>query len=199
MYRVSEIFVSPQGEGANAGRVSVFVRFAGCNQRCNGDWSDVAYRPVCDTDFAHGYKITTSDLVSAVASMKVPFAILTGGEPALQVDEPLVSALQAQGIVVAIETNGTKVFPEGIDYVAVSPKTAEHTMVVRHADEVRYVRAYGQAVPKPRIKSTHRFISPAWQPDGSLRREDLQWCVKLCTENPQWRLSVQTHKLLALR
>lgn len=98
-----------------------------------------------------------------------------------------------------VETNGTKTLPAGLDWVSCSPKTAEHTLALTMADELRYVRHAGMGIPRPAVVAAHHFVSPAFQPDGSLRAEDLRWCVQLVLENPQWRLSVQQHKFWRVR
>lgn len=126
------------------------------------------------------------------------WAVLTGGEPALQVDAALAAALRAAGYWLAVETNGTVPLPPDLDWVCVSPKTAEHTLRVLHANEVKYVRRHGQAIPRPTVEARHYLISPAFGPDG-LRREDLDWCVNLVRDNPRWRLSVQLHKFIGVR
>lgn len=112
MYRINEIFSSLQGEGHNTGRAATFVRFAGCNLRC----------PFCDTDFSEYREMSAEDIVDAVITYPTRFVVLTGGEPALQMDDALVSALHEAGFTIAVETNGTRLLPKGIDWVTVSPK-----------------------------------------------------------------------------
>lgn len=199
-YRVAELFVAPQGEGAMTGQPMAFVRFTACNLRCNGAWVDGAYQPVCDTEFdVHGQAMTEDEIASWAVSTGQPWVLLTGGEPALQVDQDLVCALRCAGLLVAIETNGTRSLPVDIDHITVSPKTAEHTLVITRASELRYVRAKGQHLPRPRIDAEHYFISPAWESDGTLSHDNLNWAIGLCTKNPPWKLSIQTHKLLSVR
>jgi len=199
-YAVNEIFCALQGEGAKAGSRNVFIRFAGCNLRCN----EKEHGFDCDTEFTSVYKtFTASDLTHEAhqvwgSSKYYKRVILTGGEPALQIDESLIETLQGAGFEVAVETNGTKPLPTGIDWISCSPKTAEHTLVLHHADELRYVRAVRQGVPKPRIKADHYYLSPAANTDG-VQKENLKWCLKLVDENPMWSLSTQMHKLWGIR
>ncbi len=204
-YSVNEVFYSLQGEGYRAGYPSVFLRFAGCNLQCRREVEGFD----CDTDFSGGRKMTAEEVVAAVdraagaAKREGMVVILTGGEPTLQLDRPLCDALHAAGYAVAVETNGTNEIESGlVDFISCSPKTAEHTLRVGaggSVDELRYVRHAGQALPKPALVADHHFISPAFEPDGTVKRETLEWCVNLCKENPTWRLSLQLHKLLGVR
>lgn len=199
-YAINEIFESIQGEGSRCGVLSTFVRFAGCNLSCSGSWSDGVYQPVCDTDFTGvAYRMTANELADDLADRVPRWVVLTGGEPALQVDQSLIMALKNRGLSIAIETNGTKELPTGIDHVVVSPKTADHTIVVRSCDEVRFVIGMSQAAPKTTIHAIHWFLSPAWEPDGTLKRETLEWTLQQIRKDPRWALSIQTHKLLSLR
>lgn len=201
-YRINEIFYSLQGEGARAGSANVFVRFSGCNLECRmeaGPKSPGGFD--CDTEFASGRTLELDDLLEAMkaaAGGKVGWCILTGGEPLLQVDDLLIHALNEDGWSVAIETNGTHAIPEGLDWVTVSPKVAEHALRAEAADEVKYVRCHGQGIPKPRIDSRHHYISPAVEAEG-LSDENLAWCINLVKQNPQWTLSVQQHKAWSVR
>ena len=206
-YAVSEMVCALQGEGARAGTRNVFIRFVGCNLRC----VELEHGFDCDTDFLSVYKRfpTESELVEEVNAtwgdaVGVPSdgkaVILTGGEPALQTTDELVNALQEAGYYVAIETNGTKPLPAicAVDWISCSPKTAEHTLSLKYADELRYVRATRQGIPKPVIASPNHYLSPAASADG-VRRENLEWCLNLIEQNPTWKLSVQMHKLWGLR
>lgn len=194
-YRVNEIFWSLQGEGVRAGTPNCFVRFTGCNLRCNGETEGEAFQPVCDTEFLSGVAMTITEMIAQIqASGPVQWVILTGGEPGLQVNAALVEALHAVRIKVAIETNGTQDLPEGIDWVTVSPKTAEHTLKTTRCHEVKYVRQAGQGIPKTTVQAEHYLISPAFEASGFVEPATLQWCIKLVKENPKWRLSVQQHK-----
>lgn len=196
--QVNEIFCSLQGEGVRAGTLNVFVRFAGCNLTCSRD-GEAGFD--CDTEFVSGRKMTIAELYSAVtAFLPCKAIVFTGGEPALQLTRAVVEYFQAQGYYCAIETNGTVNIDElGLDWVCVSPKTAEHTLQQLRADEVKYVRHAGQAIPRPRVQAMYQVLSPAVQADGAIRREDFEAVVQLIRQHPQWRLSTQQHKLWKLR
>jgi organic radical activating enzyme len=124
--------------------------------------------------------------------------VLTGGEPALQVDRQLIDSLHKADYRLAIETNGSILLPLGIDWVTVSPKVAEHALRQRTAQEVKYVRGYGQAIPRTVVEAEHYLVSPAF--DGlEVEPRTLAWCIRLCQDNPPWQLSVQQHKLWKVR
>ena len=197
-YRVNEIFYSVQGEGARAGSANVFIRFAGCNLTCNLEEHGFD----CDTEFTSGVDMTAEDIAKQAREMggKCEWVILTGGEPTLQLDDDLEQELRAQGFSIAIETNGTKLLTVQIDYVACSPKTAEHTLkIMRQVDELRYVRNVGMGIPKPKLLARRYYLSPAADADGSINRAALAHCVELCKEHPMWQLSVQQHKMWGVR
>jgi len=207
-YFVNEVFLSLQGEGARTGTANLFLRFAGCNLRC-----DVGSGPrspggfACDTEFVSGVQMTADEIMVALltAGQGCKNVICTGGEPALQLDWPLRERLGAEGYWVGIETNGTvDVSHLSLEWITVSPKVAEHAIKQRTADEVKYVRGFGQGIPytvvKPRPYSNRmfKFISPAFCGD-QIDITALRWCEKLVKEHNEWRLSVQLHKLLSMR
>jgi len=213
-YRVNEVFWSPQGEGIRCGEMSAFVRFQGCNLRCTqeaGPKSPGGFD--CDTEFESGRAYSIAELVDAVdaysdgAPAKAkrdgdgyrPWVVFTGGEPGLQVDAPLVEAFHEAGWRLAIETNGSvDLSGLDLDWITVSPKVAEHAIRQTVADEVKYVRGHGQALPKPRCKARHRLISPAFN-GLTVDAKAFDWCLGLIRENPSWRLSVQMHKPWSVR
>ena len=190
-YRVKEIFHTLQGEGAQSGRAAVFLRFAGCNLSC--EW--------CDTDFAGGdVYATTQDLVDAVArtwqgSFYERYVVLTGGEPALQVTPHLVLALHAAGFTIAIETNGTKPLPEGIDWVTVSPKKGS-PLVVTKGNELKLVHPQMDPAQFVYLDFQHFFLQPM---DGPDVRANTDAAMAYCLRIPPWRLSLQIHKILGIR
>ncbi len=208
-YAVKELFLTLQGEGVNAGRRAVFVRFAGCNlwSGREEDRAD-AVCTFCDTDFVGmdgdgGGRFADADaLAGAVAAAwgAMPderFVVLTGGEPMLQVDGALVAALHARGFRVAIESNGTLPADPGIDWVCVSPK-AGSVVVQRSGDELKLVW------PQPGIDldaiEGWGFANFLIQPmDGPALAENTRAAIALAMARPRWRLSLQTHKLLGLR
>jgi 7-carboxy-7-deazaguanine synthase len=199
-YVVKELFLTVQGEGANIGRVAVFIRFAGCNL-WSGREADRA-RAVCrfcDTDFVGGERFTSAEeLADAAATIwRAPatdgrMVVLTGGEPLLQVDAALLAALKRRGFTIAVETNGTQPVPESIDWVCVSPKAGAPLMVDR-ADELKLV--YPQAGADPiqfvNFAADHYWLSPM---DGPDRRANTAAAAAYCLSHPQWRLAIQAHK-----
>ncbi|MBR2250692.1 MAG: radical SAM protein [Prevotella sp.] len=189
MYKINEIFYSLQGEGCQVGRPAVFVRFSGCNLRCS----------FCDTDFAAYHSMSLADVMESIAEYPSRFVVLTGGEPSLQVDTPLISALHERNYIISVETNGTHLLPAGIDWVTVSPKEGG-TVVLSHANEVKVVYV-GQSVEQyyRQISAQRYYLQPcATIKDGkySDNRYDV---IDYCLAHPHWSLSLQTHKLLNIR
>jgi 7-carboxy-7-deazaguanine synthase len=195
-YQVNEIFYSLQGEGVRAGAPSLFLRFARCNLTCRTETHGFD----CDTEFVSGRPLTSEEIVAELRTLSkdCEWIVLTGGEPALQVDVELIDALHTAGFRLAIETNGSLALPSGLDWITVSPKVAEHALRQLTADEVKYVRGYGQAIPQTAVQATHHLISPAFDGD-EISPRTLAWCIRLVQENPTWRLSVQQHKLWKVR
>jgi organic radical activating enzyme len=198
-YRVNEIFYSLQGEGVRAGTANLFLRFSKCNLTCKVETHGFD----CDTEFESGRDLSLEEILAefralSPASPGGHWVILTGGEPALQVDRELIDALHAAGYRLAIETNGSFALPEGIDWITVSPKVAEHAIRQRTAHEVKYVRGHGQAIPQTVVVAEHYLISPAFAGEQADPRA-LAWCLRLVEENPTWRLSIQQHKVWGVR
>jgi 7-carboxy-7-deazaguanine synthase (Cx14CxxC type) len=209
-YAVKEIFFTLQGEGANTGRPAVFCRFAGCNLWTGREQDrEAAVCRFCDTDFVGmdgpggGRFDSAGALARAVADTwpnaaphAKPLVVCTGGEPLLQVDAELVDALHSEGFEVAIETNGTQPAPSGLDWICVSPK-AEASLLLQSGDELKLVFPQEGAEPE-RFESLdfrHFFLQPM---DGPNREENTQLALRYCLAHPQWRLSLQTHKLLGI-
>jgi len=233
-YRITEVFHTFQGEGVRAGTVSTFVRFAKCNLKCSRD-GDAGFD--CDAEFESGRAMTLADIERAVyeaqglpkgasldelrSKCRCHSLVLTGGEPALQLDQTFCEYFKASGFYLAVETNGTIELPKRevpvqptsledrlslywVDWITVSPKSAEHTIRQPVAHEVKYVRNADHAIPRPSIEAVHHVLSPAFLPCtvGSgpvMDRAALVRCMELCKENPQWRLSMQLHKFWAVR
>ena len=195
-YRINEIFYSLQGEGARIGQPSLFLRFSKCNLLCKKETHGFD----CDTEFESGDDLTIEQILSEFRSLtrECRWVVLTGGEPALQVDIELIEALHGAGYKLAIETNGTVELPEGLDWITVSPKVAESEIRQREADEVKYVLGHGRSIPETQVEADHYWISPAFEGDRVDPRT-LHWCIRLVQENPQWSLSVQMHKLWGVR
>ena len=207
-YQVKEIYYTLQGEGAHAGRAAVFLRFAGCNL-WTGREEDraTATCKFCDTDFVGingpgGGKFPTAEgLAKSVAAQwphqqGKPYVVCTGGEPLLQLDSGLIRALHEQGFEIGIETNGTLPAPEGIDWICVSPK-AGADLVLTRGSELKMV--YPQTGAEPEryagLAFGHFFLQPM---DGPNRAQNTVAATEYCLAHPQWRLSLQTHKLIGI-
>jgi 7-carboxy-7-deazaguanine synthase (Cx14CxxC type) len=208
IYAVKECFYTLQGEGAQAGRAAVFLRFAGCNL-----WSGLerdrtgAVCNFCDTDFVGvdgpgGGKFADAPSLAAHVraawrgSAGEPLVVCTGGEPLLQLDQALVVALHQAGLRIAIETNGTLAVPPGVDWICVSPKSTA-SLVQRKGDELKLVFPQHDAPPEnfEGLAFRHFFLQPM---DGPEREANTVAATAYCLAHPQWRLSLQTHKLIGI-
>jgi 7-carboxy-7-deazaguanine synthase (Cx14CxxC type) len=209
-YAVKEIFYTLQGEGANAGRPAVFCRFSGCNLWSGREQDRAsAVCRFCDTEFVGtdgiggGRFETADDLAAAIASMwpkgnnLKKFVVCTGGEPLLQLDQPLVDALHAAHCEIAIETNGTLRTPQHIDWICVSPKAGAQ-LELRQGDELKLVFPQQGLSPAEfeGLAFQHFFLQPM---DGPQSTRNLQLALQYCLQHPNWKLSLQTHKLLGIR
>lgn len=210
-YAVKEIYYTLQGEGANVGRPAVLLRFAGCNL-WSGREQDraTASCDFCDTDFVGtdgpgGGRFDSSEALARAVAATWPeggrtrrFVVCTGGEPLLQLDEPLTTALHASGFEIAIETNGTLPPPPGVDWVCVSPKAGVE-LVVRRGDELKLVFPQNGLPPESLemdgLDFGHWFLQPM---DGPERARNTELAVRYCLAHPRWRLSLQTHKLVGI-
>ena len=207
-YAVKEMFYTLQGEGARAGRPAVFVRFAGCNL-WSGREQDraVAVCTFCDTDFVGidgdgGGRFESAQTLATAAFALwpgggAPYVVCTGGEPLLQIDDALIDALHATGFEIAVETNGTIEAPPGIDWICVSPK-ADAPVVQRDGHELKLVYPQDKAKPErfEALGFKHFYLQPM---DGPVREANTDAAILYCLEHPQWRLSLQTHKIVGLR
>lgn len=202
-FRVNNIFYSLQGEGRNTGRAAVFVRFAGCNLRC----------PFCDTEFDSYTEMTTEEILAKVASFHLPpptshlpLVVLTGGEPTLQVDEPFVDMLHQAGYEVAMESNGTRPAPANLDWLTVSPKTRGERQEARGEripDELKIVFDENTdpesfLPPLAPHSSPLLYLQPCDTADPQRNAAIVKACVDYIKHHPQWRLSLQTHKLIGI-
>jgi len=207
-YAVKELFKTLQGEGAQAGRAAVFCRFAGCNL-----WSgleedrETSICRFCDTDFVGtngigGGKFLSSTLLAKAISetwgpdMRHRFVVFTGGEPLLQLDTPLIETVQAAGFQIAVETNGTIEAPPGLDWICVSPKAGSE-LKQRHGNELKLVFPQVGADPDHfrNLAFDHYWLQPM---DGYRLEENTASVAAYCLENPPWRLSLQTHKIIGI-
>lgn len=206
-YAVKEMFLTLQGEGMQAGRKAVFIRLSGCNLWTGREQDRAtAICKFCDTDFVgidgdNGGRYDASQLAEMALSLwgngGAPFAVITGGEPLLQLDAPLIAALKDRGFTIAVESNGTIAAPDGIDWLCISPK-AGSAIVQRSGDEVKVV--WPQAgLDMDEIAGwdfSNRLIQPMDDPDLQANE---QTAIEFVLAHPGWRLSLQTHKLLGLR
>jgi 7-carboxy-7-deazaguanine synthase len=206
-YAIKECFYTLQGEGAQAGRPAVFLRFAGCNL-WSGREEDRAKAVCnfCDTEFVGtdgdgGGKFATPEALAEWVASRwpgggKPYVVCTGGEPLLQLDEAAIAALHAKGFEVAVETNGTQPAPAGLDWICVSPK-ADAPVVLTQGHELKLVFPQPLAQPErfEHLQFEHFFLQPM---DGLLKTRNTRAAIDYCLAHPQWRLSVQTHKVLGI-
>ena len=218
-YTVREIFYTLQGEGTNAGRPAVFCRFSGCNLWTGREQDrQHAVCQFCDTDFVGvgpdgGRYADAERLAQAVlerwperrggrAVGGRPLVVCTGGEPLLQLDAPAIRALKAVGFEVAVETNGTQRAPDGIDHVCVSPK-ADAPLVLTSGQELKLVYPQRHPSAQPDRFAALAFEAFYLQPmdvaDPAVRQDNVRAALAYCLAHPQWRLSLQTHKVLEIR
>jgi len=208
-YAVKEIFLTLQGEGAQAGRRAVFCRFAGCNLWTGREQDRAkAICKFCDTDFVGtdgtlGGKYRTAEALAAVIGdswgegMDDRYVVLTGGEPMLQVDDELIEALHAEGFTIAIESNGTHAVPRTIDWICISPKAGSELVQIS-GDELKLVwpQPGSDIAALAVLDFEHRLIQPLDDPHATA---NVQACIDLVMADPRWRLSLQAHKSLGLR
>lgn len=199
MKKINEIFYSLQGEGHHTGYPSVFIRFSGCNLQC----------PFCDTRHNEGVAMTDTDIVHAVNLYKADWVVLTGGEPSMWIDADFIRLLhQATGKRIAIETNGTRPLPDGIDWVTVSPKTGIADMIgdpeirVDRADEIKVVDV-GQDLDgyfelPCRGVNTLMYLQPCYVADEKKRKSNTMRTVRRVLQDPRWTLSLQIHRYLGI-
>jgi 7-carboxy-7-deazaguanine synthase len=208
-YTVKEIYYTLQGEGGQAGRAAVFCRFAGCNLWSGREQDRAkAVCQFCDTDFigsdgpGGGKFVSAAVLASAVAAAwphaggGKPLVVCTGGEPLLQLDETAVAAFHAAGFEVAVETNGTQIAPPGLDWICVSPKAGAE-LVLQAGSELKLVFPQPGAMPEQfqSLPFDHYFLQPM---DGLERQRNTRAAIAYCLAHPQWRLSLQTHKITGM-
>ncbi|MED5427726.1 MAG: 7-carboxy-7-deazaguanine synthase [Candidatus Neomarinimicrobiota bacterium] len=207
MYTIKEIYFTQQGEGYHTGRPAVFLRFTGCNLWTGFEIdreSAICYW--CDTDFVgmdgpYGGKYSAAQIADTVQRMwpeneKKPYLVCTGGEPLLQMDDEFISTVHRSDFEIGIETNGTKIPPEGIDWICVSPK-ANAEFILKKGHELKIV--FPQSGMNPRqyqdLNFDHFFIQPM---DGPNQGENIEKSKEFVVKNPKWKLSLQTHKILGI-
>lgn len=181
MRKINEIFYSLQGEGYHTGTPAVFVRFSGCNMKCS----------FCDTQHEDGVMMSDGDTITKVSQYPCRMVVLTGGEPGLSIDESFVDSLHSIGKYVTIETNGTCKIPDNIDWVTCSPK-GSGTLKLDRIDEVKVVFTGQDVTPYLSLPAKHYFLQPC-------SCQNTAEVIEYIKVHPQWRLSLQTHKLLGIR
>jgi len=217
MYRVKEAFYTLQGEGAQAGRAAVFCRFSKCNLWTGREKDRAnAICNFCDTDFVGtdgqngGQFATAEQLALHIRSLwpnqpGKPYVVCTGGEPLLQLDDPLISAFHDAGFEVGVETNGTLPAPAGIDWLCVSPK-ADAPVVIERCDELKLVYPQPLAMPErfTDLSASHYFLSPMASPSmaegqhDTIKQSNTRKATDYCLANPRWRLTLQMHKIIGI-
>ena len=193
MYKINEIFYSLQGEGYHSGTPAVFVRFSGCNLHC----------AFCDTQHQTGEMMSLQEIVDEVNKYPTaPLVVLTGGEPSLFIDEAFVAELkQKTGKKITIETNGTRALPINLDWVTLSPKSSfeggnDEPCVLEHCDELKVVYLGQDLAQYDGIEAKHRFLQPCFVENPEQRQANMQACVEAVKSHPNWRLSLQIHRVL---
>lgn len=191
--RVNEIFHSLQGEGYNTGKSALFVRLSGCNLQC----------PFCDTNHTTFHEMSEEQIAEEVSQYPAALVVITGGEPAIQLTETLIDKLHAIDKTVAVETNGTLPLPSNLDWITVSPKEdfvgIKGRVAISHADEVKVIFDGERPVSDFGIAARHYFVQPCDTGDETLNGIITKKCVEFVKQNPRWRLSLQTHKLLNIK
>lgn len=190
--KVNEIFYSLQGEGGRTGEASIFIRLSKCNLACS----------FCDTDFAAYTEKSLEEIASEISRFPCKWIIWTGGEPTLQLTDEVVAFFKSKGYMQAIETNGTRTVPAGLDYITCSPKQHFETICTRipRVNELRFPIQKGDKLPDISTlpQADNYFLSPIFD-DARILPENVEYCVHLILENPMWKLSLQTHKLIGIR
>lgn len=189
---VNEIFYSLQGEGARAGSPSIFIRLQDCNLSCK----------FCDTEFENGREMSLLNIYNKIKLYPCKWIIWTGGEPALQLTKEIINYFKRKKYFQAIETNGTLPIPNNLDWITLSPKVSEpkiNMCFFKGVTELKLIIHKGQSkIPKPNIKAKYYFLQPQSKND-KINIENLKHCIKLCKENPLWRLSLQLHKIWKIK
>lgn len=181
MKKINEIFYSLQGEGFHTGTPAIFVRFSGCNLKCS----------FCDTQHEDGTKMSDEDILNKILSYPAKTVILTGGEPSLWIDDAFIDRLHDAGKYICIETNGTNPLPGSIDWVTCSPKEGVPVQL-KHIDEIKVVYTGQDVSAYKKLNASHYYL----QPCSCINTKEV---VNYILHHPEWRLSLQTHKLIDIQ
>lgn len=190
--RVNEIFYSIQGEGYHAGTPAIFVRFSGCNLKCS----------FCDTKHTSYKDMSEDDIAKIVSKYPASLVIITGGEPSLQLTHTLIEKIHKYGKFVAVETNGTHKLPYNVDWITISPKQPfvgdAGKVVLDKADEVKVVFDVDNPIPEPSfgISARYYYVQPCDTGSQSKNQENINFCINFVKNNPLWKISLQTQKIL---
>jgi 7-carboxy-7-deazaguanine synthase len=185
---VNDIFYSVQGEGARTGSASIFIRLQGCNLACK----------FCDTEFDSGKEMDLNEIYNIILKYPCNWIVWTGGEPAMQLTEEITEYFKFRGYLQAIETNGAFHVPNNLDWVTLSPKVSENSLIKKFpkgVTELKYVwNKNNKSVPKPKITALFYFLLPQSEKDNIID-ENVEHCIELCKKYPKWRVSPQLHKI----
>lgn len=193
MKKINEIFYSLQGEGRNAGRAAVFVRFSGCNLRC----------PFCDTKHQDGKMMSDKEIIEEIKQYSTNLVILTGGEPTLFIDDELLDKIHAIGKEIAIETNGTRKVSDKIDFITLSPKfeyTENAALQQMECDELKVIFTSQNDMLRYRnIKAKYKYLQPCDTDNEEQNQKNIDLAIQYVKENPEWNLSLQIQKIIKIR
>lgn len=190
--KVNEIFYSLQGEGFHTGTASTFIRLSGCNLRC----------PFCDTDHQSRHEMTEEEIVARAIEVPARHVVITGGEPSLFLTASIVDKLHAAGKYVAVETNGTHPLPDNVDWITLSPKDAfveGGAPVITRCNEIKVVFDGSPLPDYGHIHTDHRFLQPCDKGDVELNACIVKAAISYILSHPEWRLSLQTHKIINIQ
>lgn len=195
MWKINEIFYSIQGEGFHTGTPAVFIRFSGCNLKCS----------FCDTKHQDGKNMSLYEIINEIK--KYPNArmvILTGGEPSLFINQAIIDAIKRAGLYIAIETNGTHELPEGIDWITLSPKSSftggdSAPLVLNKCNELKVVYLGQDLKQYSHIQADYRFLQPCFCDNEDIRQYTMRSCLNAVLNSQDWRLSLQTQRILNIR
>lgn len=186
--KVNEIFYSLQGEGFHTGTAAVFVRLSGCNLKC----------PFCDTQHVAGKEMTEEEIVESAKLYPASLVVVTGGEPSLFLTATLIEKFHTAGKTVAVETNGTHLLPDNVDWITLSPKNAfvkDARPILTHCSELKVVYDGNEIPDYSYIMANHHFLQPCDTGNAELNARITASCIEYIKQHPEWRLSLQTHKI----
>lgn len=182
--KINEIFYSLQGEGRYTGTPAIFIRFSGCNLKCS----------FCDTDHNKGVEMSVKEILNKIKGTPCKFVVLTGGEPGMQLTQEFINVLKSNGYYVTVETNGTYHLPANIDWITCSPKYK--SVVLNRINEVKVVYEGQDMSQYDKLKADEYYLQPCDYKDAEKNKNNIEQTIKFIKENPKWKLSLQTQKIL---